>query len=235
MTRYKDLFIDFDDTIYDTHGNAQLSLEETYAHFGLARYFARPEEFYKPYWETNEALWAQYARGEVSRDHLIVERFRQPLSLGKGLHPTVEYCLQMSNFFLDRNACKPGVLPQAHEVLTYLRLQGYRMHVCSNGFHEVQYRKLEASDTMRFFDTVILSEDAGANKPLPAFFDYAFRQTGACPSATLMIGDNPDTDIAGALRYGLDAIYLERKRLKTAFPRPVNHIVHSLGELKDLL
>ena len=35
MTRYKDLFIDFDDTIYDTHGNAQLSLEETYAHFGL--------------------------------------------------------------------------------------------------------------------------------------------------------------------------------------------------------
>ena len=235
MTRYKDLFIDFDDTIYDTHGNAQMALEETYAHFGLARYFARPEDFYKPYWETNETLWAQYARGAVSRDYLILERFRQPLSLGKGLNPTVDYCLQISDYFLDCNACKPGVLPYAHELLSYLRGRGYRMHVCSNGFHEVQYRKLEASDTMRYFDSIILSEDAGANKPLPAFFDYALRQTGASLSTTLMIGDNPDTDIAGALRYGLDAIYLERKPLKTDFPRPVNHIVHSLEEIKDLL
>ena len=38
--RYKDLFIDFDDTLYDTYGNSVIALQETYEAYGLAKYFA---------------------------------------------------------------------------------------------------------------------------------------------------------------------------------------------------
>lgn len=203
---YKDLFVDFDDTIYDTHGNAEISLAELFDDFGLQRYFGSLEEFTDPYWKTNRELWAQYSKGDITRDYLIVERFRRPLSCGNGLNPDVEYCLKMSDRFLDLCSVKPGLVEGARELLEYLRPK-YRMHLCSNGFHEVQYKKLNASDTMKYFDTIILSEDAGVNKPQKGFFDYAFRMSGADAAHTLMIGDNLTTDILGAMAAGLDALY----------------------------
>ncbi|MDE6159667.1 MAG: YjjG family noncanonical pyrimidine nucleotidase [Bacteroidaceae bacterium] len=235
MKRYTDLFIDFDDTIYDTHGNAQIALGELFDHYQLQRYFPSKEAFTVPYWRENVALWAQYTRGEITRDFLIVERFRRPLCEGKGLNPTTEQCLEVSDCFLNLCADKPATLPGAHELLAYLKKQGYRMHICSNGFHEVQYRKLRASDTLQYFDTIVLSEDAGANKPSGAFFDYAFKTTKAVRESTLMIGDNQDTDIAGAYHAGLHTIYYNPEGLPLTNPRAVTYQVKALSEIAKIL
>ena len=50
MKAYKDLFVDFDDTLYDTHGNAVIALRETFDAFKLAQYFDNPQTFYDAYW-----------------------------------------------------------------------------------------------------------------------------------------------------------------------------------------
>lgn len=209
MKKYTDLFVDFDDTIFDTYGNAVLSLAELYDQLGLNSYFDRIEDFTTPYWKTNMELWGQYSRGEISRDYLVVERFRRPLSHGKGLDPDREYCLMVSDRFLELNGVKKNLVEGARELLDYLHSK-YRLHLCSNGFHEVQYKKLQSSDTSRYFDHVILSEDAGANKPNPGFFEYALRTTGASKDSTLMIGDNFNTDIMGAKNAGIDQLYFNR-------------------------
>ena len=231
---YKDLFIDFDDTLYDTHGNAVIALRELFDHFGWATAFDDPQTFYDRYWETNIDLWTRYSKGEIERDYLIVERFRKPLSYGRGLEPTEDYCRQVSDVFLDYCATKPGTVDGAHELVDYLRRRGYRLHMCSNGFHEVQYRKMRASRLDTCFDTVVLSEDAGANKPAPVFFDYALRVTGADVPTTLMIGDNFQTDILGAQQAGLAVIYFNRYPEYPA-PSPVDYEVTSLREIMEIL
>lgn len=231
MAKYTDLFIDYDDTLYDTYGNAVIALKETFELFHLERYFPDPQVFYDEYWKTNIGLWTQYSKGEITRDTLIIERFRRPLSVGMGEDATKEKCLEISDRFLDLCASKPGVVSGAHELMQYLQRRGYRMHMCSNGFHEVQYKKLEASHMRDYFHTIILSEDAGANKPSRLFFDYAFKITGASPATTLMIGDNLQTDIMGAQGAGLDTIFYNR------FPEHEKSQIatYSVTRLKDIM
>ncbi len=235
---YTDIFLDFDDTLYATRSNAQIALGEVYEHFGLERYFEHPEDFFAPYWQTNDELWRQYALGQINRDYLIVERFRRPLALGKhddGTHlqPTPEQCLQVSDAFLDFCSSKPGLVEGAQELVSYLRNRHYRLHMCSNGFHEVQYRKLRACGLANSFDTVILSEDAGANKPDRRFFDYALSTTGANKKHTIMIGDNAVTDIGGAADYGLDTLFFNPKKISAEIK--ATYEVCALKEIMEIL
>ncbi|MBR6194396.1 MAG: YjjG family noncanonical pyrimidine nucleotidase [Prevotella sp.] len=231
--KYKDLFVDFDDTLYDTHGNSVIALRETFEAFSLERWFPDPQTFYDAYWLANIDLWTRYSRGEITRDYLIVERFRRPLSEGRGLEITEALCLEMSDRFLEYCATKSGVVEGAHELMDYLKGRGYRMHMTSNGFHEVQYKKLAASGLRDYFDTIILSEDAGANKPSKAFFDYALAKSGASVDTTMMIGDNLQTDIIGARDMGLDTILFNRWDIP---PSDIpTHTVAALREIMQIL
>ena len=231
--KYKDIFLDFDDTLYDTYGNAVIALRETFEEFGLGRWFSDPQTFYDAYWAANIDLWSRYSRGEITRPCLIVERFRRPLSLGQGLEVTEKLCLEMSDRFLDHCSSKPGVVEGAHELMDYLRQRGYRMHLCSNGFHEVQYKKLAACRLADYFHTVILSEDAGANKPSRQFFDYALSRSGADIATTIMIGDNLQTDILGAHNAGIDTILFNRWGEDPA--GVPTHTVCAIRDIMDIL
>ena len=239
--RYLDLFIDFDDTLYDTHGNAVIALEEIFQHFQLGQWFPDAQVFYDAYWLANIDLWGRYAHGEITRDFLIVERFQRPLCVSEELRVKSEesasafrdYCLQVSDKFLEFCANKPGLVDGARELMDYLQGRGYRMHLCSNGFHEVQYKKLAACGLRDYFQTIILSEDAGANKPSPQFFDYALKASGAKRETTLMIGDNLQTDIIGAHDAGFDTILFNRWNVE---PSDIpTHTVTTLQEITTIL
>ena len=237
MKQYTDLFIDFDDTLYDTHGNCVIALRELFEAQHLGRWFPDAQLFYDEYWKANIDLWTRYSKGEITRDYLIVERFRRPMMVSEAFRTEAKeesFYLQLSDQFLDFCSNKPGLVDGAQELMDYLRDKGYRMHMCSNGFHEVQYKKLRACGLTDYFNTIILSEDAGFNKPLPQYFDYAIRQSGAVKERTLMIGDNFQTDILGAKHYGLATAYFNR------FPdypasEPVDYEVTSLRELMEIL
>lgn len=238
--QYSDVFIDFDDTLYDTRHNSQLALEETFAYFHLEQYFSNPHDFYSAYWQANDMLWRRYSMGEITKDHLRTQRFRIPLSRGlvEGwlpFSPSTAYCLRMNDWFVDRASDKPGLIDGARALVDYLLGRGYRLSMCSNGFHEVQYRKLAACGLQSAFQNVILSEDAGVNKPDPRYFDYAFRISRANPASTIMIGDNPLTDIIGAHTYGLDTIFYNPQRVPTTPDFQTTYQVASLREIMEIL
>jgi putative hydrolase of the HAD superfamily len=90
-------------------------------------------------------------------------------------------------------------------------LGGFRLGVITNGYGGQQRAKLAALGLDGRFEVVIASGDAGFAKPDPRIFRLAASRLGVAPGDCLMVGDNPDTDVAGALGAGMRAVWLNRR------------------------
>ena len=90
----------------------------------------------------------------------------------------------------------------------------YQLHIITNGFEEVQDIKLKHSGLSNYFINIITSEAAGVKKPDPKIFQYAFKNTGALAKNSIMIGDDINTDIKGALSVNMKAIFLNTNNIK---------------------
>lgn len=202
--KYKNLFIDLDDTLWDIHQNGKECLQEIYIDYGYDRFYPTFEEYYNIYMPSNHHLWALYRQGEIKKEELIVERFLVPVR-PFGIDDAT-YAKKLSDDFLDRTTRKTRLIDGTMELLEYLQPK-YKMHILSNGFTEVQYKKIENSGLRPFFDKIILSEDAGSNKPHPDIFTYALKNSNSRRDQTLMIGDSWDADIVGAYNSRIDQLW----------------------------
>jgi putative hydrolase of the HAD superfamily len=108
------------------------------------------------------------------------------------------------------------------------------MHILSNGFREVQYKKIENSGLKSYFDKIILSEDAGINKPHPDMFTYALKNTNSRRDQTVMIGDSWDADMVGAYQSRIAQIWFNPASEPPDGFEPT-HTVQTLAEIKDIL
>lgn len=230
--KYKTVFIDLDDTIWDFHTNARLSLEEMYNDRGLGNYFTGFDEFFRIYAKRNIELWEAYGKGEITQDFLKAERFRYPLAkMGVDDQQLAE---EIGKQYLDILPTKTVLMPHAREILVYLS-GNYPLTLLSNGFTEVQFKKIHSSNIGHFFSHVVLSESAGALKPDKQIFDYALQLNNAKATETIMIGDSYVADIAGARNAGIDQIYYPLNNEESPESKPATYRISSLKEIFDIL
>lgn len=230
------VWVDLDDTIWDFKSNSWEALAHVYEYAGLGVAFGDVDTWRNAYQENNHRLWLLYNAGKITKEFLMVERFRKVLvDAGYDNNEAIKMSAKLSDVYLDKLASLKTLVPGARELLDYLKSQGYKIGVISNGFYEVQYRKMKSSDIVDYFDAVVLSDDIGVNKPDKRIFDYALQKSNVEAECTLIIGDNPDTDIAGAVGAGWRAIYFNRNG-ECATLNDVDAIeVFNLTEICDIL
>lgn len=234
MRHYKTLFIDLDNTLYDFSGNSREAYIAVYNLLDYDRWFRSFEHYYEIYEEYNLRLWALYAEGKITKEHLNAERYSHPLRVVGAPDPEA-IGAQFWDEAMKRLPLGSRLMPHAKEILTYLRPK-YKMYILSNGFTELQSRKMQSAGIAHYFDGMILSEDIGVNKPNPAIFTHALRVAESTAEESLMIGDNYEVDIEGAQRVGIDQVFynISKKDLNPEHPQPTFTIT-SLLELKKIL
>ena len=236
MKHYQVLFIDLDNTLYDFTGNSREAYRAVYSLLDYDRWFDSFEHYYSIYEEYNLQLWALYAEGKITKDKLNAERYAHPLRV-MGVRDAEVVGARFWDEAMKRLPLGSRLMPHAREVLEYLRPR-YRMYILSNGFTELQSRKMHSAGIEGYFDGVILSEDIGVNKPNPEIFYHALRVAGVGASEALMIGDNLEVDIAGASRVGIDQVYYDIAasggNAVSLQPSPT-YVVTSLLDLKGIL
>jgi putative hydrolase of the HAD superfamily len=226
--QYRHIFFDLDHTLWDFDLNAKEALIELYEVLQLKDVGITDfDAFYKSYLHHNQILWDRYHHGHISGEELKWKRmWRTLLDFKIGSEPLAR---KMSAAFLETLPNKQHLFPYALEILQYLKDKGYKLHLITNGFEAVQWRKLRNSKLEGYFEEVITSEKSGSVKPNKAIFEFALNLTGAALDESIMIGDNQDADIQGALNMGMACIFVNHIGAE-----PVVNPTYTISHLKEL-
>ncbi|MGB5322639.1 YjjG family noncanonical pyrimidine nucleotidase [Lutimonas sp.] len=198
----KHIFFDLDHTLWDFETNSNKTFSYIFERNKLQINFDAFIEVYQP---INFRYWKLFREDKVNKADLRYGRLREAFdAIGYKVNDEMIHLLseEYITFLADHNA----LFDNALDILDYLKPQ-YNMHIITNGFEEVQIRKLRNSNLSPFFDQVITSEKVGVKKPNPVIFEYALEIAGADAHDSVMIGDNFEADIIGAMDVGMQAIF----------------------------
>ena len=219
-----DVFFDLDHTLWDFERNSAMAFSKVLSANDIA---IRLEDFLEHYVPLNFLYWEKYRREEVTQNELRYGRLKDTFDL-LGHKIGDELINKLSNEYISHLPENNHLFDGAIEILDYLSAK-YRLHIITNGFHEVQFRKINNSSIGHYFQTVTNSEMAGVKKPNPLIFEFALNLANAKKENCIMIGDCIDADVGGALNFGIDAILFNESA-----PIGVKH-VRRLQDLKKYL
>jgi putative hydrolase of the HAD superfamily len=230
--KYQHLFFDLDHTLWDFDANAIETLGDVYQQLNLQAAGVHDFDlFCKQYLHHNAILWDRYHHGFITSDDLKWKRmWRTLLDFKIG---SEELAKNMSAVFLEILPTKQTLFPYTHEILQHLKEKGYILHLITNGFEKTQWRKLDNSNLGQYFNEVITSEASNSVKPNKEIFEYALKVTGAGLKESIMLGDNLDADIKGAINAGMDCVFVNHLKVDLNGVNP-NYVIHHLKELEEI-
>ena len=204
MKNIKHIFFDLDHTLWNFEKNSTLTFK-----FLLDKYNITIDlqKFLKVYMPINFSLWNLYRDDKITKEYLRHNRLK---STFEKLNIKIDSGLidEISNDYVKHLPDNNFLLPNTIPVLDYL-FQKYTLHIITNGFTEVQNTKISNSNLNKYFSCIIDSETVGVKKPHSKIFNYAYNiSKAAYKNECLMIGDNYQADVMGALNNGFKAIHL---------------------------
>lgn len=224
----KHIFFDLDDTLWDFEANSSFVLNTIFSDYFLEEKLNTDfHTFYKSYKQINDDLWVSYYKKEIDKTYLRNNRFH--ITFQKFGYDNYSENLKVTEEYLEKSPYGKQLKQGCIETLDYLK-EKYHLHIITNGFKEVQNIKLDTTGLRPYFKEIIISEEHSLTKPDEKIFRIAESFSGSTPSDSVMIGDNFQSDITGALNAGWKALWLTESNTSENVLS-----ISNLNELKSIL
>lgn len=198
------VFFDLDHTLWDFETNSaqafKLIFKESDVNVNI-------DAFLMQYIPINMKYWKLYREECVTKKALRYKRLKEAFDL-------VSYTISddkinyLAKVYIDTLPNFNTLFEGTTEVLDYLAPK-YNLHIITNGFEEVQTKKMKSSGILQYFDQIITSESVGVKKPNPKIFHHAMKLADTSAANSIMIGDNFEADILGAKSVGMQTIHFK--------------------------
>jgi putative hydrolase of the HAD superfamily len=222
-----DVFFDLDHTLWDFEKNSALTFEKILKHNEVDVLIA---DFLDVYIPINLEYWKLYRDEKVTKSELRYQRLKKTFD-------AIEFSVSdslintLSEEYIEHLSSYNHVFPHTFEILDYLKPK-YRLHIITNGFQEIQDKKLKNANLYDYFEQIVNSEMAGVKKPSPKIFELALNLAKTKAKNSVMIGDNLEADILGAQALGFYTIHFNaHKESEHNYCKMIN----SLNEIKHIL
>ncbi len=192
------LLFDADNTLYDFDKTEEIALKKTFDFFSIPF----TDQYINAYKTENKKCWVKLEKGEISLRHLRDIRFGLFFSL-MGIK---EDGKSAGSFYENELANNGIMLDGATEFLE--AMEDYKKALITNGIGEIQRKRIESTDTGKYFDYIFISEEIGHQKPDKRFFDIVLSTIGVEKHQALVIGDSYSSDIKGANEAGIKSIFI---------------------------
>ncbi|NMH87769.1 YjjG family noncanonical pyrimidine nucleotidase [Flavivirga algicola] len=199
-----DVFFDLDHTLWDFDKNSALAFDKI---LKLNHIDVDISDFLYHYVPINLKYWKLYREAKIEKNTLRFGRLNDAFSaVGYQVEETM--INKLSDDYITHLTTFNYLFDNTFEILDYLNLN-YNLHIITNGFDEVQHKKLKGSNIDNYFKTVTNSEMAGVKKPNPEIFNFALNLANSNSSQSVMIGDSYEADILGAKNIGMEVVFFD--------------------------
>jgi len=219
----KHIFFDLDHTLWDFDKNSGLTFEKI---FEINNLEVELNSFLDAYVPINLAYWKLYREEKIDKTSLRFARLKDAFD-ALGVNVSTQLIYKLSDDYITYLSTFNHLFDGTVTILDYLKPK-YNLHIITNGFKEVQHGKLNKSGIAHYFETVTNSEMVGVKKPNSKIFKHALDLAKATADQSLMIGDNLEADILGALNFGIDAVCFNYHNEK------IPHEIESINQLLEL-
>ena len=230
------VWFDLDDTLYDHFYSVARAMERIRAEYpAFARHEAR--ELAVLYNQALNEVYLEYLRGNIDfaemRRRKLHRFFRAAGVLEPGAPDNAEFHRVYDEAYCVERRATPGSI----EAVRQVQERGMGVAVLTNGTQRVQEEKLRIIGFASLLPCLLTSDKAGATKPESEIFQWALRQTKRAAHRVLMIGDNLQNDVEGALRAGIRAAHYSPSSTKrtVATPAGMAPVISDWAQVSDLL